>query len=127
MALEIIEHKTLPALGELIERINGHPGESWGVAVVRRDYMRVMTNEAFMLVVKPILQGAEEPHVFFTGNKYIYIVWRGRQRFVYFNLRSFVSTLPLPQAERARLQALTPAHYLGLAAVLARRFADDTG
>jgi adenylosuccinate lyase len=42
-------------------------------------------------------------------------------------LRSFVSTLPLPQAERARLQALTPAHYLGLAAVLARRFADDTG
>jgi adenylosuccinate lyase len=42
-------------------------------------------------------------------------------------LRNFVSTLPLPEAERDRLQALTPAHYLGLAAVLARRFADETG
>jgi adenylosuccinate lyase len=42
-------------------------------------------------------------------------------------LRNFVSTLPLPEAERGRLQALTPAHYLGLAAVLARRFADETG
>jgi adenylosuccinate lyase len=42
-------------------------------------------------------------------------------------LRNFVSTLPLPQAERGRLQALTPAHYLGLAAELARRFADEAG
>jgi len=42
-------------------------------------------------------------------------------------LRHFVGTLPLPEAERGRLQALTPAHYLGLAAVLARRFADETG
>jgi adenylosuccinate lyase len=42
-------------------------------------------------------------------------------------LRDFVATLPLPEAERGRLQALTPAHYLGLAAVLARRFADETG
>ena len=41
-------------------------------------------------------------------------------------LRNFVSTLPLPEVERDRLQALTPAHYLGLAAVLARRFADET-
>jgi adenylosuccinate lyase len=42
-------------------------------------------------------------------------------------LRSFVGTLPLPEAERARLQALTPAAYVGLAAELARRFADDSG
>ncbi len=40
-------------------------------------------------------------------------------------LRAFVDTLPLPQAERSRLVAMAPAHYLGLAAVLARRFADD--
>jgi adenylosuccinate lyase len=39
-------------------------------------------------------------------------------------LRAFVATLPLPQGERSRLAALAPAHYLGLAASLARRFAD---
>jgi adenylosuccinate lyase len=41
-------------------------------------------------------------------------------------LRAFVSTLPLPEAERGRLAALAPPQYLGLAASLARRFADDS-
>ena len=41
-------------------------------------------------------------------------------------LRAFVDTLPLPEAERSRLAALAPAHYLGLAASLARRFADES-
>jgi adenylosuccinate lyase len=41
-------------------------------------------------------------------------------------LRAFVATLPLPEAERARLAALAPAQYLGLAASLARRFADES-
>jgi adenylosuccinate lyase len=40
-------------------------------------------------------------------------------------LRAFVATLPLPEADRTRLAALTPPQYLGLAASLARRFADD--
>jgi adenylosuccinate lyase len=41
-------------------------------------------------------------------------------------LRAFVATLPLPEAERSRLAALAPPQYLGLAATLARRFADET-
>jgi adenylosuccinate lyase len=36
-------------------------------------------------------------------------------------LRAFVASLPLPEAERTRLAALTPAQYLGLAAQLARQ------
>jgi adenylosuccinate lyase len=36
---------------------------------------------------------------------------------------AFIATLPLSGAERARLQALRPADYVGLAAQLARRFA----
>jgi adenylosuccinate lyase len=41
-------------------------------------------------------------------------------------VRSFVDTLPLPEAERRRLAALAPSQYLGLAATLARRFADES-
>jgi adenylosuccinate lyase len=41
-------------------------------------------------------------------------------------LRAFVGTLPLPEAERHRLAALEPSQYLGLAATLARRFADES-
>ena len=40
-------------------------------------------------------------------------------------MRGFVATLPLPESERSRLAALTPPSYLGLAATLARRFADE--
>jgi adenylosuccinate lyase len=40
-------------------------------------------------------------------------------------LRAFVATLPLPEGDRARLAVLTPPQYLGLAAGLARRFADE--
>ncbi len=35
-------------------------------------------------------------------------------------LEAFIDKLPLPEAERARLKALAPAHYLGLAAEMAR-------
>jgi adenylosuccinate lyase len=35
-------------------------------------------------------------------------------------LAAFVDQLPLPAAERARLKALAPAHYVGLAAEMAR-------
>jgi adenylosuccinate lyase len=40
-------------------------------------------------------------------------------------LRAFVATLPLPEGDRTRLAAMTPQQYLGLAAGLARRFADQ--
>ncbi|MDE1952152.1 MAG: adenylosuccinate lyase [Betaproteobacteria bacterium] len=36
-------------------------------------------------------------------------------------LREFIATLPLPEADKARLLALTPASYIGKAAELARR------
>jgi adenylosuccinate lyase len=41
-------------------------------------------------------------------------------------LQSLVMTLPLSDDERQRLAALTPAHYVGLAATLARRFATES-
>ena len=36
-------------------------------------------------------------------------------------LREFIAALPLPEADKARLLALTPASYTGKAAELARR------
>jgi adenylosuccinate lyase len=36
-------------------------------------------------------------------------------------LAAFIEDLPLPAAEKARLKALTPAAYTGLAAALARQ------
>jgi adenylosuccinate lyase len=41
------------------------------------------------------------------------------------SLSAFVNTLPLPAAERARLAALRPAQYLGLAAELTLNLPGD--
>ncbi len=41
-------------------------------------------------------------------------------------LRQLIGSLPLPPAERARLSALRPAEYVGLAAELARAFESDS-
>jgi adenylosuccinate lyase len=46
---------------------------------------------------------------------------RGRAGITRETLHAFIRTLPIPEAEKARLLALTPATYVGLAAALARR------
>jgi adenylosuccinate lyase len=45
---------------------------------------------------------------------------RGKGGITREDLHAFLRTLPLPEDERARLLALTPATYIGLAARLAR-------
>jgi adenylosuccinate lyase len=46
---------------------------------------------------------------------------RGKGGIAREDLQAFVRSLPLPEAARARLLALTPSTYIGLAAELARR------
>jgi adenylosuccinate lyase len=38
-------------------------------------------------------------------------------------IQQFIGTLEIPQAEKNRLMAMTPANYIGQAAALARRLA----
>ena len=45
---------------------------------------------------------------------------RGKGGITRDDLHAFVRALPIPESERARLLALTPATYVGLAARLAR-------
>ena len=49
---------------------------------------------------------------------------RGRGGIARDDLHAFVRALPIPEAERERLLALTPATYVGLAARLARESGD---
>jgi adenylosuccinate lyase len=67
--------------------------------------------------IQSVLRAAGVPN----GYEQLKLFTRG-QRIDAASLRTFVATLPLPEAERQRLAALTPSHYVGLAATLARRF-----
>lgn len=81
---------------DMLGRLLPQSGE-WGVAVVKRHYLRAMTNEAFLMAVRPVLQGVEEAHIAYSGEQNsgeqsIYIAWKGKQKLIYKLLRNLAST-----------------------------------
>jgi len=95
MAIDILEHDTPDHLIELMDRISAGKvtveREPWGVTLVKRKYLRPTTNEAFQLLVTPILEKANEAHIFYITDT-IYVVWRGKQKTIYMQLRSLIVT-----------------------------------
>jgi two-component system, chemotaxis family, chemotaxis protein CheY len=89
--MAIFEHTTLAPLVETIDRIDPQSHE-WGFAVVKRNYLRAMTNEAFQLAIRPILQGVAEAHVAYNNDQTIYIAWNGKQKLIYKLIRNLAST-----------------------------------
>ena len=97
MLSDIVEHDTPAALAPLIDRICAQD-EPWGVAVIRRDFLRPMTNEAFVLSIRAIMvNGAEIAHVFYINDKNITVVWQGKQKSTYLNLRAYVGSTLVQQ------------------------------
>lgn len=100
--MDIEEYNTAPPLIERIEAIQKDNEFAYGIARIKRDYLRPMTNEAFILTIQPVLQGVAEASVFFIGAKRIYILWKGNQKKIFKHLRNFVgSVLTQPGADIA--------------------------
>ncbi len=89
--MPIHEHTSLAPLLDVISRIDPQKHE-WGVVVVKRHYLRAMTNEAFLMAVRPVMQGAVEAYIAYSGEQNIYIAWRGKQKLIYKLLRNLAST-----------------------------------
>lgn len=93
MTLNITEHTTPAAMVAILDEIGRDPGGSWGIACIKKDYLRPTTNEAFVVAVKPILEESSAASIFFPDMKTIYIVWRGHQKKIYRHLRSMIATV----------------------------------
>lgn len=89
--MPIHEHNTSTPLIDVISRPD-FAREEWGITVIKRNYLRAMTNEAFFLAVRPVFQGIEEVHIAYDGDESIYVAWRGKQKTIYKLLRNLVST-----------------------------------
>ena len=89
--MTIHEHSLSSSLNDLIARIASVQQE-WGFTIVKRHYLRAMTNEALLLTFRPVLQGIDEAHVIYGGDESIYVAWRGKQKIIYKLLRSLAST-----------------------------------
>ncbi len=93
MVAELIEYSTVPPMLNLIDIAQRDSESLWGIACVKREYLRPMTNEAFLLTLRSALQDVDAANVFFIGSRRIYIMWNGDQKKIYKQLRNFVGSV----------------------------------
>lgn len=89
--MAILEHSSCAPLAEIFENLDSESRE-WGFAVVKRHYLRAMTNEAFLMAIRSIFQGVDVAHIAYDGNQSIFIAWKDKQRLIYRLLRNLAST-----------------------------------
>jgi hypothetical protein len=65
MSVAITEHDTPVSLTAFLERV-GRDSENWGACVIRRDYLKPLTNEAFLFAIDSIVQLTQETHIYFS-------------------------------------------------------------
>lgn len=85
------EYILSPAVSRVVDRIEESPGQ-WGFVIIKRVYLRSMTNEAFVLALSPVLTSVAESHVVYTESGNVYVAWLGKQKVIYKLLRNLVST-----------------------------------
>lgn len=107
--MDIIEHNNVAPLITLIDEVEHKKRGQWIVASIKREYLKPITNEAFMMAIKPVMQSAEEIHVYFSGSKNIHMAWNGDLKAVYKQLRGIViSILSQPGAMDAIISYSDP-------------------
>ena len=88
--MDAVEYDNVSPLISLIDEIARSGDSSWGVACVKRNNLKSMTNEAFMLAITSAIQDALAAKVFFSDNKSIYVAWSGEQKAIYKHIRGLV-------------------------------------
>ncbi len=88
--MDAVEYDSLIPLISLVDEIAKKGDSTWGVACIRRNNLKTMTNEAFLLAVTPAIQEAKEAQIYFSDNKNIYIAWSGEQKAIYKHIRGVV-------------------------------------
>jgi hypothetical protein len=77
--MDIIEHNGSLPLITFIDEIAADQNTSWGIARIKKQYLRPMTDEAFLLAIRPVIQEADLAHIFFVDSKRIFIVWKSQK------------------------------------------------
>jgi len=90
--MEAVEHNGPLPLIAFIDEIARTQSAPWGIARVKKTYLRPITDEAFLLAIKPALQEAELAHIFFIDAKRVYIVWKSQKKSIYRHVRTLVGT-----------------------------------
>lgn len=90
MLIQLVEHRAREALLALIEDINRVQTAVWGMAFLKRRALKPISNDEFLLVLKPAFADVSEAKAFVLENGDIYLAWRGMQKRVHDGLLALV-------------------------------------
>jgi CheY-like chemotaxis protein len=90
--MDITEHNSVAPLLTLLDKIALAANEAWILAIVRKEYLKPVTNEAFLMAVRSCFKNAGTVHIFWGSEKKVYIAWNGEQKNTYKLLRSAVGS-----------------------------------
>ncbi|MBI3418627.1 MAG: response regulator [Proteobacteria bacterium] len=96
MLVNLIEHRACEGLLSLIEDINRTKASAWGLAVVKKQYIRWTGSDAFALAIRPALEDTVEAKIFTGEDGMVYITWLGMQRRTYQRICAIVGTMLRP-------------------------------
>ena len=88
--MQVTEHNNITSLCTLIDDINRSGNDAWIIACVKKDYLKPITNEAFLAAIRPSLHKTNMTHIYWGEKSQIYIAWEGEQKAIYKNLRSII-------------------------------------
>ncbi len=90
--MKIVEHSGLAPFTSLMDEMEQDPSIPWGMARVKKNYLRSITDQAFILATTPVLQEADLIHIFFIDGKRTFLVWKSPQKSIYKRLRALIGT-----------------------------------
>ena len=92
MLINLIEVNAEKELLAFIEQINKSGSVAWGVLMIKRTSLKEISNNAFVLAIKPALMDAVKAEVFFLSNDEICIAWSGMPAQISRNLQQLITT-----------------------------------
>lgn len=90
--MKITEHTEISPLITLIDRVVQDKEAGWIVITVKREALKPVTNEAFIMAITPALQKADKIDIYFMGDKRIYITCNGGIKETYQQLRGVITS-----------------------------------
>lgn len=102
MMISLIDRQARAGLLAQIEDINSRSAAAWGLAIVKRENLKDVTNDTFLLAVKPALAQTADARIYVLENGDFYILWLGMQKRVYQAIDAIVAST-LRRAEAAHL------------------------
>lgn len=89
MIIDFVAEESPNQLIAFIEHINRNPTGTYGLVTIKRDSLKPIQNNQFILKIESVLMDATKVKIFFIREDSIYIFWQGLVSQIYGQLKQF--------------------------------------